>query len=112
MEKKIDSQESREISFVWQNSLKHFKAYIEQAGAEFGQAQQLVFQIWGLFGFCCQRPAKAQIWFCQELIVEASSKRESWPAFQRPLYQKNRAVLSKKNCNWKKVGLTCKFVEI
>ena len=30
-----------------------------QAGAEFGQAQQLVFQIWGWFGFCCQRPAKS-----------------------------------------------------
>ena len=43
----------------------------KQAGAEFGQAQQLVFQIWGWFGFCCQRPAKSQIWFCQELIVEA-----------------------------------------
>ena len=31
----------------------------EQAGAEFGQAQQLVSQIWGLFGFCCQRPDKS-----------------------------------------------------
>ena len=31
----------------------------KQAGAEFGQAQQLVFQIWGWFVFCCQRPAKS-----------------------------------------------------
>ena len=29
----------------------------KQAGAEFNQAQQLGFQIWGLLGFCCQRPA-------------------------------------------------------
>ena len=28
------------------------------------------FQIWGLFGFCCQSPAKSYIWFCQELIVK------------------------------------------
>ena len=50
---------------------ENYERNFKQAGAEFGQAQQLVFQIWGWFGVCCQRPTKSQIWICQELIVEA-----------------------------------------
>ena len=45
---------TEDIIGYWRNiQQKEDKEKRKQAWAEFGQAQQLVFQIWVWFGFCC-----------------------------------------------------------